>query len=338
MKKVLFFLGIIFCYSDAMAKCTYDGSSKLLTLSISPKIATDPSIPVGSVLFSKKFGTGHYKTFSCSKVLGDQYIISSTAPEVPGVTGLQGKPVYATGIDGIGFQVSDILASKNGSVKPAVVGSTIVPIEKSNNDYEFITIWLIKTKSVIDISGTSADASINFSVGNLVTNPKPAERTLVNANVKISNITFKDSSCDISVAGSSQVTLNRIEKNTLLSVSRGGITPAQKTITMNILCPANAMGNKVTYWFNPITGTSAYGDSIIDNMLTGANAASNVGIIFKKDNKPIVFYDMDKYYINNVTTSQSFAFTADYYRSSSNINEITTGNVKAILEVVIQEE
>ncbi len=48
--------------------------------------------------------------------MGDQYIITSTAPEVTGVTGIMGKPVYETGIDGIGFQFSDILSSKNGSI------------------------------------------------------------------------------------------------------------------------------------------------------------------------------------------------------------------------------
>ncbi len=44
--------------------------------------------------------------------MGDQYIVESTAPEVTGVTGIRGKPVYETGIDGIGFQFSDLLSSK----------------------------------------------------------------------------------------------------------------------------------------------------------------------------------------------------------------------------------
>ncbi|WP_179385920.1 hypothetical protein [Klebsiella pneumoniae] len=52
--------------------------------------------------------------------------------------------------DGIGFQFSDILSSKNGSIKPAIAESTIVPINDSNDDYKFMTVWLIKTKPVID--------------------------------------------------------------------------------------------------------------------------------------------------------------------------------------------
>ena len=68
-----------------------------------------------------------------------------------------------------------------------------------------------------------------------------------------------------------------------MSIARGGTTPSQKTITMNVSCPTGSIGNKLYYWFNPVTGTSPAGDGIIDNMLTGSEAASNVGIIFKKD-------------------------------------------------------
>ncbi|MCP6307944.1 fimbrial protein, partial [Klebsiella pneumoniae] len=74
------------------------------------------SIPVGSILYTRKIGTGPYKNFKCDKSTNDQYIIDIGASEVAGVTGIQGGKVYETGIDGIGFQVSDLLRSKNGSV------------------------------------------------------------------------------------------------------------------------------------------------------------------------------------------------------------------------------
>ncbi|WP_281078485.1 fimbrial protein [Klebsiella quasivariicola] len=339
MKKIIFLLPFLFFYNEAMAKCIYgDGSAQLVTFSLSPKIATDPTIPVGSVLYTKKINAGDYKTFECSKIMGDQYIIESTAPEVSGVTGIQGKPVYETGIDGIGFQISDLLMSKNGAIIPAVVGSTLVPVEKSKNNYTFLTIWLIKTKTVIDTSGSSTNPTVKFSVGNPTTNPRATDRLLVSATIKFRSITYKNTSCDISVSGSSQIVLDRIEKNKLMAISRGQKTPAEKTITMNVTCPKGSIGSTITYWFNPVSGGSASGDGIIDNMLTGSNAASNVGIIFKKDNTPIVFFDAEKYSISSAKASQSFNFTADYYRASDNSAAITAGNVKAMLEVVIQEE
>ena len=101
------------------------------------------------------------------------------------------------------------------------------------------------------------------------------------------------------------------------------------------------MGNTVTYWFNPVGSASSAGDGIVDNMLSGAIAANKVGIIFKLSGSPIVFYDMDKY--NYKITNSSMLYntinlTADYYRSSDVSSDVTTGNVKAMLEVVIQED
>ncbi|WP_432699260.1 fimbrial protein [Kluyvera cryocrescens] len=340
MNKIFILLVMLACTSNAMAECTYDGSTQRQVLSISPRIALDPSIPVGAVLYSKKFGTGAYKTFTCSKIRNDQYIVDSTAPAVPGVTGIQGKPVYETGIDGIGYQVSDILFSKNGSLVPAVVGSTVVPIENTTGgkNYDFITVWLIKTKPTIDTNGTSINPVVSFSAGNLQTNPKASDRLLYQATIKLSNLNYKNTSCDVSVAGSSQISLKKISKDNLMSVARGGITPSQKTITMNLNCPQDSLGTTVNYWFNPTSGASPSGDGIIENQITGSGAAQKVGIIIKKGNSPVEFYNTDDYKIANVKSSQSFDFTADYYRFSDNAAEVSLGNVKAVFQVVIQEQ
>lgn len=329
--------------SQAAAKCSYDGNSITQGMTLNNiKIPTDASIPVGSVLYSKKIGTGKYKTFKCSKVMNDQYIIDISAPIVADVTGLQGGPVYETGIDGLGFQVSDLLRSRNGHIVAAEAGSTVVPIENSSdNYYQFVTLWLIKTKAVIDTSGTGIDPSVSYSVGNISTNPKKTDRLLYSiSGIYFKNINYRSSSCNISTPRS-QVTLNRIDINQLMSLSRGAVTPAQKTIAMNIDCPSASIGNTVTYWFNPVGAASTAGDGIVDNMLSGAIAASKVGIIFKLAGSPVVFYDMDKYnykITNSSMLSNTINLTADYYRSSDVSSEVTTGNVKAMLEVVIQED
>lgn len=70
--------------SEATAKCTYDGNVKRQGLTLSNvKIPTDTSIPVGTVLYSRKFGTGSYKSFTCNKNTDDQYIIDIGAAVVP---------------------------------------------------------------------------------------------------------------------------------------------------------------------------------------------------------------------------------------------------------------
>ncbi|HCF8248467.1 hypothetical protein LT23_02489 [Klebsiella pneumoniae] len=344
MKRIFILMTLLILGSEATAKCTYDGNAKRQGLTLSNvKIPTDTSIPVGTVLYSRKFGTGSYKTFTCNKNLNDQYIIDIGAAVVPGVTGLQGGPVYETGIDGIGFQVSDLLRSKNGSLVAAEAGSTLVPISSSSeNNYKFITVWLIKTKSVIDTSTKSAsNPSVSFSVGNLQTNPSSSDRLLYEAtSITIKDINYRTTSCNISTPRS-QVTLNRIEKTQLMSLARGATTPSQKTIAMNISCPNDSVGNTVTYWFNPIGGVSVSGNGIVDNMLTGSDAASNVGIIFKLSGSPVVFYDTDAYNYKINTSNdlnKTINLTADYYRQSDSSPDITLGFVKGMMEVVIQED
>lgn len=124
-----------------------------------------------------------------------------------------------------------------------------------------------------------------------------------------------------------------------MSLARGATTPAQKTIPMNISCPNDSVGNTVTYWFNPIGGMSTSGDGIVDNMLTGTEAANKVGVIFKLSGSPVVFYDTDSYNYKINTSNdlnKTINLTADYYRQSDSSTDVTLGLVKGMMEVVIQ--
>lgn len=178
-------------------------------------------------------------------------------------------------------------------------------------------------------------------MGNLKTNPSPSDRLLYAvSSISIKDINYRTTSCNISTPRS-QVTLNRIDKTQLMSLARGAVTPSQKTIAMNISCPNDSVGNKVTYWFNPIGGMSSSGNGIVDNMLTGTGAANKVGVIFKLSGSPVTFYDTDSYYykINNSNDlNKTINLTADYYRQSDSIADVTLGLVKGMLEVVIQED
>ncbi|MDI3217045.1 hypothetical protein QK309_15220, partial [Klebsiella quasipneumoniae] len=51
MRKILVFLCLLFCCSEVVAKCDYFDSTGTVLFNLSPKIATDPTIPVGTVLY-----------------------------------------------------------------------------------------------------------------------------------------------------------------------------------------------------------------------------------------------------------------------------------------------
>ncbi|TDJ92615.1 fimbrial protein [Klebsiella pneumoniae] len=344
MKRILILITLMIFGGEAAAQCNYPSGSTTKRQGLSMtnvKIPTDTSIPVGSILHVHKFGVDRIKNFTCTKAPNDKYVISVDAPVVTGVTGIQGKPVYETGIDGIGFQVSDILRSKNDSLVAAESSSTDVPVSSSSERYNSTVVWLIKTKETIDTSKmTMGTSSISFSVGNLNSNPAPDRLVYLINSISITGIKYRDTSCNISTPRS-QVTLNRIDKGKLMSIARGATTPSQKDIAMNVSCPNDSVGNSLTYWFNPIGGISASGDGIVDNILTGTDAAKNVGVIFKLSGNPVTFYDMDKYKYKINSSSdlkKTINLTADYYRQSDNTNDVTMGFVKGMIEVVIQEE
>lgn len=84
MKKILILITLLIICCEASAKCTYSGSTRRQTLSLKNiKIPTDTSIPVGSVLYTQKFGTQTYKNFECDKSTDDQYIIDVGAAPLP---------------------------------------------------------------------------------------------------------------------------------------------------------------------------------------------------------------------------------------------------------------
>ncbi|MFW8532539.1 hypothetical protein ACOICZ_27965, partial [Klebsiella pneumoniae] len=71
-----------------------------------------------------------------------------------------GKPVYETGIPGIGYQISDLLTGSVYGMIPAVAGSIPVPGTTENTLYRY---WLIKT-GTIDLSQSPTNSSVSFYV------------------------------------------------------------------------------------------------------------------------------------------------------------------------------
>ena len=63
MKRMFILLMLLVTCGEAAAKCSYSGSIQRQAFTISAKIPTDDSIPVGSILYSTKYGTGTYKNF-----------------------------------------------------------------------------------------------------------------------------------------------------------------------------------------------------------------------------------------------------------------------------------
>lgn len=348
MKKMIVLLaGIFFCGGVSAARlCSYTDSAgkegpnggveERQGMTLYPKISADPTLPVGAILYSRTIGgmNLHHRLYTCGP--GANYIVAVSRPEVPGMS-LRGMPVYETGVDGIGIQFSDIFSSRIGKQIVGKAGTWPTPYDKSAQFLAtpYFSAWLVKTGPIDTSGATNINVEIEFRVADPADPGYARKGAIYWVNPKTSRaISFRNESCNISLKGPSTVHLQRIAKSDLLALARGATTGKGKEIDMNITCPTELQGQKLTYWFNPKGGAVGADPGVLENT-AGAGGANNVGIILKKNNSPVKFFDTDAYTIPSLSLDQDISFTADYYMINP---AITDGPVKAVLEVVIQED
>ncbi|WEJ88834.1 MAG: fimbrial protein [Klebsiella huaxiensis] len=342
MKRIFAFISLLFISLPLMANCKYSdsGNGSAVAISFKSKIFSDNTLPAGSVLAVQTVGgnVASMKTFNSCGV-NDIYSISASpnTAEVTGVKGVLGGPVYETGIPGIGYEISDARIGANGRPVPATLGS-ISAYGLSDPGVQQITVWLIKTKDNIDTSVTGTNKiSVSYLAGTTsqVSGNVSAAR-LLRVDITIGPLTFRETSCNITPRGGNTINLSNIEVSQLKAAAQGGITGKQKEFTLDINCPTSSVGTKYIYWFNPITENSSSTDGVLLNSIsTPAGGAENVGFIIKEGTSAIKFFDYTTYTIASVQSTQSISLTADYYKLSSTI---TPGSVRAIFEIILQEE
>lgn len=342
MKRIFVFISLLFISLPLMANCKYSdsGNGSAVGVTFKSKIFSDNTLPAGSVLAVQTVGgqVANMKTFNSCGV-SDVYSISASpnTAEVAGVKGVLGGPVYETGIPGIGYEISDARIGANGRPVPAIFGS-ISAYGLSDPGVQQITVWLIKTKDNIDTNVTGTNKiSVSYLAGttNQVSSNASTAR-LLRVDITIGPLTFRETSCNVTPRGGSTINLSNIELSQLNAITKGAATGKQKEFTLDINCPTTSIGNKYIYWFNPITENSSSADGVLLNSVsTSAGGARDVGFIIKKGTSAIKFFDYTTYTIAQTQSTQSISLTADYYKLSSTI---TPGRVRAIFEIILQEE
>lgn len=342
MKKfIIFIFGLLFFNSQSQADCNYHGNTKNIGMTLKPRILADSTLPIGSVLYAETAGVSDMRTFSqCDTTSGDpdRYRVSVASQAlVAGVTGIQGGPVYETGIDGIGFQISDAISGT--PARPVVAEAGTFPLTvASTPGVKQVTVWLIKTKEHIDTSkltGSTFDVQYAAGLSSRVATFS-SSAMLLRVSLGIGPVTYRTTSCNLTLRGGNPVKLSSIEAKDLKSLVQGKSTGKGKDIILDMSCPSDSQGKSYYYWFNPISGSSPSIDGVLPNSLSPAGGgAKDVGIMIKRGVTPVVFYDYDDYLISNAKATQEIKINADYYRLSS---DIAPGEVRALLEVVLQEK
>ncbi|MDG1640904.1 fimbrial protein [Klebsiella huaxiensis] len=344
MKKfIILIFSLLFFSSNSIADCKYDGNTKRMNMPVNPKVLGDNSLPVGSVLHVETAGVSSMRTFyDCDVVSGapDVYRVLINKP-LSNIKGVRGGAVYETGIDGIGFQVTDAISGSIINPQVAEAGTRALTVKSTTGIKQF-TIWLIKTKPAIDMSKFSMAATdIEFAAGRPEQVAASTSNTiLLVITFNIGNITYRTTSCDISPrSGYNPVNLKDITIDKVKSVSPGNPVKERKEFYLDITCPSDSRGKQYIYWFNPISGNSSTQEGVLTNMISkAAGGAENVGFIIyggTTGTTPIKFFDYSSYSIYSTKATQEIKLVADYYRIAS---AVSNGEVKAIMEVVIQEK
>lgn len=342
MKKIFVFMSLFFVSFPLMAICTMSKTDTAVGVTLK-SVLTDPTVPAGTILGAQTFGgqVANAPIFSkCGK--DDIYMISASpgVTEAIGVKGVRGGKVYESGVPGIGFEFSELIAGQVGNPVPASLGS-ISAYQLAYTPVKQMSVWFIKTKDAIDTSFLGPKQAhkieIQFSAGSPSDIAGNTVRSrLFRLDIYIGALTYRESTCEINSRSGSMINLQSMDLTLLKSLSQGAATGKQKEFTLDVTCPDTSVGLNYIYWFNAITDPSSTKEGVLLNandVLSGG--AKNVGLIIKQETKPIRFFDTSSYMIKNVSKSQSLDFTADYFKVD---NDVSTGTVRAMLEVIIQEE
>lgn len=341
MKRyALFIVSLLFFSAQSIADCKYLGNTGTVGLTLNPRILADTSLPVGSVLYAKTVGISSMRTYyNCDVTSADPDLyrvdIGGKA-QVPGVTGMHGEPVYETGIDGLGFQISDAISGEPGRPEVADIGSTPLTVKATLGIKQW-TVWLIKTKPIIDTSKkTTPSIAVQYAAGRSgQVNSMISSTILLRVNLNMGTVTYRATSCNLTPQGGNTVKLDPIKKTDLLKIISPNATGKGKDVILDVTCPEGAVGLSYNYWFNPLSGSDTKDGVLFNSTSSAAGGAKDVGIIVKQGVTPVKFYDYDDYVINKTTAAQQLKFNVDYYRFSSDISQ---GNVTALLEVILQEK
>jgi len=337
MKCLFFIISLLSISLQAVATCSYSKTGGgAITVSFNGSVIADSTLPNGSILASARRGSVNPKTFSsCSS--SDVYVVRTVPVVSPSnITKIGGKIVYETGIPGIGFQISDITLPSVNYFSPAEIDQ---PEIASNHYFSKasgqVMVWLVKTGPITKQKGNKTAVYFMAGPPNQTNTGASNTAELFRINVDLTNITFKETTCEISPRNGGIVKLSTIDISDLNSVAVGSAAGKSKNIALDINCPDSEINKKYVYWFSPISVASTSVNGLLLNSLP--DGAQNIGIILKKNGSAIKFNDLSAYPFVS-TKSQDLTLTADYFKIAKNVSAGITGEIKTDLEVILQEE
>lgn len=255
--------------SAARAGCSFDrfSSQGTYTVSVPTSIVNDPTIPVGSTLYtSSSSGISQQVNFSCGNTNNNGWGLINAVGSTPGTS----QNIFPTGVNGVGYRV---LQSGN-----YIYPYPYFDLGRNSTWYETdaVTLELVKTGTIADGSVLNSGTLASFKAGQ-------QNNYILDAIIRLANsLTFTAPACQVNTTAIN-VVLPTVTRGAFTGVnSTTGTTPFQIGLT----CSSGAVVRITLDTSSPVAGktgviapssgtTSGVGVQVLDS--SGSNPV-NFGV------------------------------------------------------------
>lgn len=223
--------------SAARAGCSFDrfNSQGTYTVSVPTTIVNDPTIPIGSTLYtSASSGISQQVNFSCGNTNNNGWGLINEVGSTPGTS----QNIFPTGVSGVGYRV----LQKGDYIYPY----PFFDLGRNSSWYEAdaVILELVKTAAITDGSVLNSGTLASFKAGQ-------QNNFILDAVIRLANsLTFTAPACQVN-ATAINVVLPTVTRGAFTGVnSTTGTTPFQIGLT----CSSGAVVRITLDTSSPVTG------------------------------------------------------------------------------------
>lgn len=277
-------------------------------------IPIDPDVEIGTTLYTTRLDTAGPK-ITCPLNTGRGKYASKMMGNFQSIVGSNTYGnIYASGIEGIGIQIRDLMQSAKG-----------VPYSTTMTSGELL-LWSTDKKTIVSfiktgpitLGSTYSGVAAQFSVDSWVV-------AKVSLKAKIAWIT---KSC----VAEPNSRIQNISMGNFLATSFSSIgnTSTDKTFSVKMKCQADTVPVYVS--FEPTTGSTGNGILNLDTSASDAAQGIAIEILNANDRSPLVFSTEKKYHTGS-ETSIEIPLIARYKR----IGNVKAGTANAAMTFIINQ-
>lgn len=272
-------------------------------------VAIDRNAPVGSIVWTRSFNTMGSKWYCNSGA--SRFYESKMGARFAQVVGTNYRGnIYATGVEGLGIQVTDLYAmNKSVGYRMPLSGTGVMSFENKN----YTRIDIIKYAPIGEGELATGELA-KFTIDGVKV-----------MSIYMTSINLKNKSCTLDGSLTRNIPLGSFTKKQV------NPTSTDVPFEMNLMCSADAI--PVYVQFDPLHGSSGRGELNLDTSMDEHATGVVVEVLDGNTHIPLEFAKEKQYHTNN-ETAISIPLIARYKKKGA---DITPGVANAGMTITINE-